>query len=89
MGDVQWTSSQFEMMNFVPFILIIVSASAPAQEKINLYEDREEMRNEILTHIPIGTAIETTEKIMEKNKFSCEKMKDEEFMAGSKTLFPY
>jgi hypothetical protein len=69
-------------MNKMIILFLFFSSAVFAQDKIHFYEDTAQMRKEMLSHIPIGTPIETAEKIMNANKCDCSYMKDEEFAAG-------
>src|ERR1051325_4281199 len=63
------------MKNIFIILLATVQIVCFAQKKIILYYDTAQMRTEILSHIPIGTDIESAKKIMKKNHFNIEDMK--------------
>ena len=43
-----------------------------------MYEVPEEMRQELLTHIPLGTNVETARSVMQQNGFDCSDQADKD-----------
>src|SRR5262245_45467332 len=57
---------------FIMLLLVSCSACRSDENKIKMYKNPEDMKQEILKHIPIGSSIKDAQRVMEANGFKCE-----------------